>query len=140
MEDNKNKQKKPKLFDVDNEKNIVLDPGTFSHVNSEREYYIGYPYRYWFHKARALWYFIEHSSQLSYLRTPKDIDTDDYIIENLKMEIHMIVFHSAESLFLTVLGHHFYPPSPWFWISTCKQDKFYQLMNLWKEKGLRSHN
>jgi hypothetical protein len=52
------------------------------------------------------------------------------------MEIHMMVFHSAESLFLTVLGHYFYPDMPWFWMSTCTQNKFNNIMNLWQEKGL----
>jgi hypothetical protein len=52
------------------------------------------------------------------------------------MEIHMMVFHSAESLLLTVLGHYFYPAMPWFWMSTCTQNKFNNIMNLWQEKGL----
>jgi len=137
MVENNKKQKGPKKqFDIDSERGIMFDPGTLSLANTEREYYIGYPYQYWYHKARALWYFIEDASRLQCIRNEKDIDTDDYIIENLKMEIHMIVFHSAESLFLTVLGHLFYRHSPWFWISSCKQRKFYYFMNLWKEKGL----
>jgi hypothetical protein len=81
-------------------------------------------------------YFIEDRLRLSTLRFPKDTDTDNYIIENLKMEIHMMVFHSAESLFLTVLGHYFYPDLPWFWMSTCTQNKFNNIMNLWQERGL----
>jgi hypothetical protein len=81
-------------------------------------------------------HFIENRSRLSTLRFPKDTDTDDYIIKNLKMEIHMMVFHSAESLFLTVLGHYFYPDLPWSWMSTCTQNKFNNIMNLWQERGL----
>ena len=83
-------------------------------------------------------HFIEGRSRLSMLRFPKDIDSDKFIIENLKMEIHMMVFHSAESLFLTVLGHYFYPAMPWFWMSTCTQNKFNNIMNLWQEKGLNA--
>jgi hypothetical protein len=75
---------------------------------------------------------------LSYLRTEKDIDSDDYIIENLKMEIHMILFHSAESLFLTVLGHYFYSAAPWLWMSSCKQRTSRDIMNVWKAKGLQA--
>jgi hypothetical protein len=131
------KKKEPKKpFDVDREKRIVFDPGAFSLAEHEREYYIGYPYRYWFHKARALWHFIEDTSKLSYLRTPNDTDSDDYIIENLKMEIHMIVFHSAESLFLTTLGHYFYPAAPWLWMSACDQKKSLIIMEFWEAKGL----
>jgi hypothetical protein len=102
----------------------------------QRDYFIGYPYSYWLHKGLALLHIIEDRSSLSMLRFPKDIDSDEYIIENLKMEIHMMVFHSAESLFLTVLGHYFYPAMPWFWMSTCTQNKFNNVINLWQEKGL----
>lgn len=104
--------------------------------NYQRDYFIGYPYRYWLHKGRALMHFVKDRSRLSTLRLPKDNDTDDCIIENLKMEIHMMVFHSAESLLLTVLGHYFYPGMPWFWMSTCTQNKFNNIMNLWQERGL----
>jgi hypothetical protein len=88
------------------------------------------------HKALALMHFIQDRSKLSILRFPRDIDSDEFIIENLKMEIHMMVFHSSESLFLIVLGHYFYPAMPWFWTSTCTQNKFNNILNLWQEKGL----
>jgi hypothetical protein len=85
-------------------------------------------------------HFIEDRSRLSTLRSPKDIDSDEYIIKNLKMEIHMMVFHSAESLFLTVLGNYFHPALRWFWMSTCDQNKFNSIMKLWQKKGTRRHN
>lgn len=129
-------KKKQKPFDPDKEKRIIKFAGMLPLSNYQRDYFIGYPYRYWLHKGRALMHFIEARSRLSTLRLPKDNDTDDYIIENLKMEIHMMVFHSAESLFLTVLGHYFYPDLPWFWMSSCTQNKFNNIMNLWQEKGL----
>jgi hypothetical protein len=81
-------------------------------------------------------HFIKDRSKLSMLHFPKDVDSDEFIIENLKMEIHMMVFHSAESLLLTVLGHYFYPDVPWFWMSTCTTNKFNNIMNLWQGKGL----
>jgi hypothetical protein len=130
------KKKKQKLFDADKEKRIIKFTGMLPLSNYQRDYFIGYPYRYWLHKGRALMHFVKDRSRLSTLRLPKDNDTDDCIIENLKMEIHMMVFHSAESLFLTVLGHYFYPDMPWFWMSTCTQNKFNNIMNLWQEKGL----
>jgi hypothetical protein len=128
-------KKKQKLFDADKEKRIKF-VGMLPLINYQRDYFIGYPYGYWLHKGLALMHFIEDRSRLSMLRFPKDIDSDEFIIENLKMEIHMMVFHSAESLFLTVLGHYFYPAMPWFWMSTCTQNKFNNIMNLWQEKGL----
>ena len=102
----------------------------------QKEYFIRYPYGYWLRKGLALLHFIEDRSKLSMLRFPKDIDSDEFIIENLKMEIHMMVFQSAESLVLTVLGHYFYSTVPWFWMSTCTQNKFNNIINLWQEKGL----
>jgi hypothetical protein len=128
-------KKKQKLFDSDKEKRIKF-VGMLPLIDYQRDYLIGYPYRYWLHKGLALMHFIEDRSKLSILRFAKDIDSDEFIIENLKMEIHMMVFHSAESLFLTVLGHYFYPAMPWFWMSTCTQNKFNNIMNLWQEKGL----
>ena len=105
-------------------------------IDYNRDYFTDYPYGYWLHKGLALKHFIEDRSKLSMLRFAKDVDSDEFIIENLKMEIHMMVFHSAESLFMTVLGHYFYPPMPWFWMSICTQNKFNNIMNLWQEKGL----
>lgn len=130
-------KKKQKLFDSDKEKRIKF-VGTLPLIDYQRDYLIGYPYGYWLHKGLALMHFIEDRSRLSMLRFPKDIDSDEFIIENLKMEIHMMVFHSAESLFLTVLGHYFYPAMPWFWMSTCTQNKFNNITNLWQEKGLNA--
>jgi hypothetical protein len=130
----KNK-KKQKLFDAAKEKSVKY-AGVLPLRDYQREYFIGYPYGYWLHKGLALLHFIENRSMLPVLRFAKDIDSDEFIIENLKMEIHMMVFHSAESLFLTMLGHYFYPAMPWFWMCTCTQNKFNNVMNLWQEKGL----
>ncbi len=128
-------KKKQKLFDPDKEKRIRFVE-MLPLIDYQKDYLIGYPYRFWLHKGLALMHFIEDRSRLSMIRFPKDIDSDEFIIENLKMEIHMMVFHSAESLFLTVLGHYFYPAMPWFWMSTCTQNKFNNIMNFWQEKGL----
>jgi hypothetical protein len=129
-------KKKQKLFDSDKEKRIIKFVGMSPLINYQRDYFIRYPYGYWLHKGLALMHFIEDRSRLAILHFHKDIDSDELIIENLKMEIHMMVFHSAESLLLTVLGHYFYPAMPWFWMSTCTQNKFNNIMNLWQEKGL----
>ncbi|MDQ3848380.1 MAG: hypothetical protein M3261_05435, partial [Thermoproteota archaeon] len=128
-------KRKQKLFDSEKEKSIKFS-GTLPIGDYQKEYFINYPYGYWLHKALALMHFIEDRSRLSILRFPKDIDDDEFITENLKMEIHMMVFHSAESLFLTVLAHYFYPAMPWFWMSVCTQNKFNNIINLWLDKGL----
>jgi hypothetical protein len=129
------KKHKQKIFDRDREKRIKF-VGILPITDYQREYFTDYPYGYWFHKGLALMHFIGDRSKLPMIRYPKDIDSDEFIIENLKMEIHMTVFHSAESLFLTVLGHYFYAEMPWFWMSICTQTKFNNIMNLWQEKGL----
>ncbi len=130
----KNK-KKQKLFDVAKERGIKF-VGILPLTDYQRDYFIGYPYGYWLHKGQALLHFIKDRSKLPMLRFPKDVDSDESIIETLKLEIHMMVFHSAESLLLTVLGHYFYPDVPWFWMSTCTTNKFNNIMNLWQGKGL----
>jgi hypothetical protein len=130
-------KKKRKLYEAGKEKKIKY-VGTLSLTDYQRDYFTSYPYGYWLHKGLALLHFIEDRSKLSLLRFPKDIDSDEFIIENLKMEIHMMVFHSAESLLMTVLGHYFYPAMPWFWISTCTQNKFNNIINLWQENGLEA--
>ncbi len=135
MENKKKKKHKQKLFDGGKEKRIKF-VGVLPITDYHRDYFAGYPYGYWLHKVLALMHFIGDRSKLPMLRYPKDIDGDEFIIRNLKMEIHMTVFHSAESLFLTVLGHYFYPAMPWFWMSICTQTKFNNIINMWQEKGL----
>jgi hypothetical protein len=130
-------KKKQKLFDAAKEKEVKF-VGILPLTDYQRDYFIGYPYGYWLHKGQALLHFIEDRSKLAMLRFPKDVDSDDSIIENLKMEIHMMVFHSAESLLLTVLGHYFYPAVPWFWMSICTTNKFNNILYLWQEKGLEA--
>jgi hypothetical protein len=130
-------RRKQKPFDPEKEKSIKF-AGTLPITDYQKEYFTSYPFGYWLHKALALVHFIEDRSRLSVIRFSKDIDDDEFIIENLKMEIHMMVFHSAESLFLTVLGHYFYPPMPWFWMSVCTQNKFNNIINLWRDEGLDS--
>jgi hypothetical protein len=130
------KKKRQKLFDSNKEREIKFAENSLPLSDYQRDYFVGYPYGYWLHKALALMYFIEDRSRVSLLRFPKDTDSDEFIIENLKMEIHMMVFHSAESLFLTVLAHYFHPAMPWFWMSICTQNKFNNIMNVWQEKGM----
>ena len=84
-------KKKQKLFDAGKEKKIKF-VGMLPLTDYQRDYFIGYPYSHWLHKGLALLHFIEDRSNLSVLRFPKDIDSDELIIENLKMEIHMMVY------------------------------------------------
>ncbi|MDQ3835626.1 MAG: hypothetical protein M3270_01650 [Thermoproteota archaeon] len=132
----KSKKKKQKLFDSNKERGIKFTTNSLQLSDYQRDYFVGYPYGHWLHKGLALMYFIEDRSRVSLVRFPKDEDSDEFIIGNMKMEIHMMVFHSAESLFLTVLAHYFYPDMPWFWMSTCTQNKFNNIMSVWQEKGL----
>jgi len=129
--------KKQKLYEAGKEKRIKY-VGMLPLTDYQRGYFTSYPYGYWLHKGLALMHFIEDRSKLSLLHFPKDIDSDEFVIENLKMEIHMMVFHSAESLLMTVLGHYFYPAMPWFWMSTCTQNKFNNIINLWQGNGLEA--
>ena len=130
-------KKKRKLYEASKEKRIKY-VGMLPLTDYQRDYFTSYPYGYWLHKGLALLHFIQDQSKLSLLRFPKDIDSDEFIIENLKMEIHMMVFHSAESLLMTLLGHYFYPAMPWFWMSTCTQNKYNNIINLLQDNGLEA--
>src|SRR4051794_10096551 len=68
----------------------------------QNDYFQFYHYNFWMHKANAVLSFIEHPDRIKDLRFEEDEDLDEYILDNLKMELHMMVFHSSESLFLNI--------------------------------------
>lgn len=102
----------------------------------QKNYFLNFNPNYWMHKALALLTFIDDPSTISKLRFEGDRDSDQTVLENLKMELHMMVFHSAETLFLNVLSMVFMPLFPWIWISRCETDRLHHLINIVHEKGL----
>lgn len=131
------KRKEPNAIDFEREKNTIFY-GALPLAQYRRDYYIGFHYNYWMHKALIFSNFINNPEKLKEIPFELNRDSPDYIIENLKMEMHMMVFHSAESLFLHVLGRYLQPDCPWCWVSSCSQDKTRRLISIIGEKGISS--
>jgi hypothetical protein len=102
----------------------------------QRDYFQFYNYNFWMHKANAVLTFIENPDRIKDLRFEEDRDIDEYILENLKMELHMMVFHSSESLFLNIFAIIYQPNFPWVWVSRCSFQKLNDLIDKVKRKGL----
>ena len=102
----------------------------------QKDYFLNFNPNYWMHKANALLSFIDDPSTISKLRFEGDRDSDQTILDNLKLELHMMVFHSAETLFLNVFSIVFMPTLPWVWISRCESKRLYELIDIMQEKGL----
>jgi hypothetical protein len=88
------------------------------------------------HKAKVLLHFIEDPSQASKLRFHGDKDTEETILNNLKMELHMMVFHSTETLFLNLFSIVKIPEYPWIWISQCTPANLLSLIQMVSNKGI----
>jgi len=48
-------------------------------------------------KSHVLLYFIDNKEAVKYLRFAGDTYSDEVVVENLKLELHMTVFHSTET-------------------------------------------
>lgn len=102
----------------------------------QKNYFLYFNPNFWMHKANALLSFIEDPSSISKLRFEGDRHLEQTIIDSFKMELHMMVFHSAETLFLNVFSIVFMPSLPWVWTSRCDSRTLYGLINTVHEKGL----
>jgi hypothetical protein len=102
----------------------------------QKDYILHFNPNYWMHKANALLSFIENPAMINTLKFEGDKDTDEVIIYNLKLELHMTVFHSSETLFLNIFSMIFKPDFPWIWISRCKSKKLYNLIETVGKDGL----
>jgi hypothetical protein len=88
------------------------------------------------HKAKALLHFIEDPPQVSKLRFQGDKDTEETILNSLKMELHMMVFHSTETLFLNIFSIVKMPEFPWVWVSQCRPETLRSLIETVNDKGI----
>ena len=102
----------------------------------ERDYFRYFNSAYWIHKAKVLPHFIEDPSQVAKLRFQGDKDTEETIINNLKMELHMMVFHSTETLFLNLFSIVKMPEYPWIWIFQCTPSSVLSKWSIIKELTL----
>jgi hypothetical protein len=78
----------------------------------QKSYFLNFNPNYWMHKANAILSFIDNPPSISKLRFEGDRSSEQGIIDNLKMELHMMVFHSVETLFLNVFSMVFMPSLP----------------------------
>jgi len=95
-------------------------------------------YNFWMHKANALLQYIKNPEKIKELRFNEDNDSDEYILENLKMELHMMTFHSSESLLLIILSAIHNPTLPWIWLSRCKLSTQIDLFQKLASHGLKA--
>jgi hypothetical protein len=103
----------------------------------QRDYFLHFNHNYWMHKANALLNFIEDKpTTIQRLRFEGDRDSDQTILDNLKMELHMMVFHSSETLFLNIFSIVFMPTFPWIWISRCDSNTLTELIKTVGNEGL----
>jgi len=65
-----------------------------------------------------------------------DKDTEETIVSNMKMELHMMVFHSSETLFLNIFSIVKMPLFPWVWISRCDPNTLHTLIDTVARRGL----
>jgi hypothetical protein len=102
----------------------------------QADYFLHFNPGFWMHKAKALLTFIETTSNINNIRFDGDNDTDETILSNMKMELHMMVFHSSETLFLNIFSIVKNPLYPWIWISRCDPNTLHSLISVLQQKGL----
>lgn len=95
-------------------------------------------YNFWIHKANMILHFIDNFDAITALRQQQDIYTPEVINENLKMELHMSIYHSSESLFRIIFSIVKMPEVPWIWIARCSATQLYELIKQLKDSGLAS--
>jgi hypothetical protein len=102
----------------------------------QKRYFRGYHYNFWVTKAKALLYFINHPDKIEEVQSDNKEDNVDYVLDNFKMEIHMMVFHSAESLFLNIMAAIFNPNYPWVFLAKCTPERLNGFIKQVSEQGL----
>jgi len=102
----------------------------------QADYFLHFNPNYWMHKANALLSFIENPSKIASIRFEGDKDTEETGVSNMKMELHMMVFHSSETLLLNIFSIVKMPLSPWIWISRCDSHTLHALVDIVASRGL----
>lgn len=110
--------------------------GQISVDQLQKKYFLHFNPNYWMHKANALLSFIENPSTINTLKFEGDNDSEEVILYNLKMELHMAVYHSSETLFLNIFSIIFMPSFPWIWTSRRRPWELYDLIKTVGKEGL----
>lgn len=131
---NRNQRKKRKEKE---QRKIVYSISENSLERINKNFIQHFNYSYWYHKINALYEYIEKPEKIkTEVKYPHDITLDETIIENFKLDIHMSVFHSAETLFLVLFGFLYEPNSIPVWISRCSNTKLWELIKQFSDNGL----
>ncbi|WP_316506382.1 hypothetical protein [Nitrosopumilus sp.] len=105
---------------IKKQKKIVYDCRPEDAERTNKTFIQNFPYNYWQHKINAIGEYIAYPEKIKdEIRFEPDNTLDESIVERFKMETHMTVFHSAETLFLILLGFLYEPNSIPMWISRC---------------------
>jgi hypothetical protein len=112
--------------------------GQISMINLQQKFFVQFDYNFWMHKAHALLYFLESPDRIENLKFPGDIYQSDVIAQSLKMELHMMTFHSSETLFRMIFAIVKMPDLPWIWISRAYHKYIHDLIKKVKEFRLES--
>jgi hypothetical protein len=105
------------------QKKIVYNTSenTIEHFN--KSFFQNFNYNYWHHKINALYEYIEKPDKIkAEVMYDHDKDLERTVIENFKLEIHMSVFHSAETLFRVLFGCLYEPNALPVWMARCSSD------------------
>ena len=132
-----NKESKKNKKQLKKQKKIVYDlrPEAAERIN--KSFIQNFPYNFWQHKINALGEYIVYPEKIKdEVRFDPDNTLDESIVERFKMEIHMTVFHSAETLFLILLGFLYEPKSIPFWITRCTSPQLQQYIEKLSKEGL----
>jgi hypothetical protein len=120
-------------------KKIVYNTSEDTIGRFNKSFFQHFNYNYWYHKINALYEYIEKPEKIKTdIRYEHDNDLDESIIENFKLEIHMSVFHSAETLFLILFGCLYEPKGVPVWISRCSSENLHNLIEQLAKGGLES--
>jgi len=132
-----NKASKKNKKQLKKQKKIVYDCSPEDAERINKAFIQNFPYNYWQHKLNAISEYIVYPEKIKdEVRFEPDNTIDEWIVERFKMEIHMTVFHSAETLFLILLGFLYEPQSIPLWITRCTSIELQRYIEKLSKEGL----
>ena len=134
-----NKESKKIKKQLKRQKKIVYNLHPKDAERITKAFIQNFPYNYWQHKINAIGEYIVYPEKIKDdVRFKPDVTLDESIVERFKMEVHMTVFHSAETLFLILLGFLYEPQSIPFWITRCTSNELHGYIEKLSKEGLSS--
>jgi len=117
----------------------ILFLGSANQTQYNETFYKNFEYNYWYHKCNALYEYVKYPKKIkTQVMFPDDSTNEKYILENLKMEIHMTVYHSTETLFLVIFGHMHLPNLIPIWMTQCLSTELFNEIKKVADNGIDS--